>query len=257
MRPASPSFIAKTTGVIVATVITSQVVVLAVRCCVNLSTLSDNNDVAGNYLQTIGTVYAVLLAFVVFVVWSQHNDTRHWVQTEANEIRDLLRIVVSLSPALEPAQGLIRGYLTTVISEEWPAMAGGEACVRANRLLEEVWGTIESLEPKTSREEILYAEALARFDDLSDARAGRLLMIRQRLPASMWALLLIGGVLTTGSMALFGLPSLLVHGLMTGALGGLISFMLVIIADLDNAFAGDWRVTPLAFEEVLTDLNAA
>ena len=43
---------------------------------------------AGNYLQTVGTIYAVLLAFVVFVVWQQHNDTRSAVESEANELSD-------------------------------------------------------------------------------------------------------------------------------------------------------------------------
>ncbi len=52
---------------------------LVVRTCVSSSDLHNTNDVVGNYLQTLGTIYAVLLAFVVYVVWSQFNETRTYV----------------------------------------------------------------------------------------------------------------------------------------------------------------------------------
>jgi hypothetical protein len=70
------------------TLFTSMVVSLLglylVRGLASPSWLHANNEVAGNYLQTVGTIYAVLLAFVVFVVWQQHNDTRCAVEAEAN-----------------------------------------------------------------------------------------------------------------------------------------------------------------------------
>jgi hypothetical protein len=233
-----------------ATMMSSLAVVFLVRYCVNVPTLSANNDVAGNYLQTLGTVYAVLLAFVVFVVWTQYNDSRRAVETEANEVRDLHRILMSLSPPLERARQCLEEYVARVISEEWDQMALGKTSVGAAQSLEEIWSSIEGFEPRNSREEVLLGEALERFDDLSDARAGRLCMMRQRLPISMWALLLVGGTLTVASMALFGLDSLLAHALMTSALAGLIAFVLSVVADLDNAFSGAWRVTPLPFQEL-------
>jgi hypothetical protein len=49
----------------------------AVRALVPPARLAPSNDVVGNYLQTLGGIYAVLLAFVVFVVWQQFND-RAW-----------------------------------------------------------------------------------------------------------------------------------------------------------------------------------
>lgn len=51
----------------------SEVGLFAVRRWVSPETLRASNDVVGNYLQTVGTIYAVLLAFVVYVVWTQFN----------------------------------------------------------------------------------------------------------------------------------------------------------------------------------------
>ena len=44
----------------------------------------------GNYLQTVGGIYAVLLAFVVYVVWGQFNDARGYLDREATALVDLL-----------------------------------------------------------------------------------------------------------------------------------------------------------------------
>ena len=53
---------------------------LAVRTVVPHAYFQPSNDVGGGYLQTVGTIYAVLLAFVVFVVWTQSNDARRLVE---------------------------------------------------------------------------------------------------------------------------------------------------------------------------------
>src|SRR6185436_13366627 len=49
----------------------------------------------GNYLQTVGGIYAVLLAFVVYVVWGQFNDARGYLDREATALVDLHRTSIA------------------------------------------------------------------------------------------------------------------------------------------------------------------
>src|SRR2546425_604121 len=107
-----------------ATVIVSVIVAVAglfvVRTCVPAAHLNANNEVAGNYLQPVGTIYAVLLAFVVFVVWTQFNEARKYVEHEANELMDLFRIARHFAerrgcPLIHHA----RLYAEAVIKREW------------------------------------------------------------------------------------------------------------------------------------------
>jgi hypothetical protein len=227
-----------------ASALSAVAIVLAVRALVPLEVLKANNEVAGNYLQTLGTVYAVLLAFVVFVVWNQYNDARNHVEAEANEIADLFRTVHGFSdPCRSRIRARLRDYIKAVVQEEWPAMARSRTSARASTLLDELWLALECVEPGSNREQSLYGEALARFNDLSDERQRRLLSSRLRLPATMWLLLLLGALLTVGSMALFGLERPLPHALMAAALGILVCFVLFVIYDLDNPFWGDWCVS--------------
>ena len=206
--------------------------------------LHANNEVAGNYLQTLGSIYAVLLAFVVYVVWQQHNQARDAVEMEANEISDLDRILQGFpEPVRDHVRSHLRAYVEAVVLEEWTAMSHGKVSRSAERALEEIWLALERMEPHSPREERLFSEALARFNDLSDDRNHRIFGSRLRLPASMWGLLIADGFITVASMWLFGLQSLFAHALMTSALAGSVAFVLYLIADLDNPFWGDWVVT--------------
>jgi hypothetical protein len=46
----------------------------AAHACLDDQALLAAREAIGSSLQTLGSVYAVLLAFVVFVVWQQFND---------------------------------------------------------------------------------------------------------------------------------------------------------------------------------------
>jgi hypothetical protein len=145
----------------------------------------------------------------------------------------------------------LQAYGRLVVEEEWDAMARGSWSQHADRTLEEIWQALQGVEPRSGRDETLYAEALARFNDLSDARSDRLYCGLLRLPPSLWVLLLTNGGLVVGSMWIFGLESSSAHALMTVALGGSIAFILFLVADLDNPFRGSWRVSPDAFQRAL------
>jgi hypothetical protein len=219
-----------------------------VRELVAADVLKGNNDVAGNYLQTIGTVYAVLLAFVVFVVWTQFNETHRTVELEAHELWDLFRIAMGLG--CEDAVRNTREYAEAVIAKEWKAMARGGLCEEARDLLAEIWRDLVRFEPRGPREEALYEQALSCFNTLSDARSERLVHCRMRLPVTLWLLIVAGGVVTVVSMYLFGMQTFWAHAAMTGAMAGSISFILYLIWDLDNPFDGDWQIRTEPFEEV-------
>lgn len=216
-----------------------------VRLVIPTAVLLPSNDVCGGYLQTLGTIYAVLLAFVVFVVWSQANDSRRLVERQADELADVLRVIRSIGgPGSSLAIDVARKYARAVAELEWPLLAVGRSCPQAAELFEDLWRAVAAAEPVTAREEALYAEAVDRFAELGDARADLIHAGRVRLPVLLWLLLATGACGTIGSMYLFGVEAFWPHAAMTALLAGAVAFMLFLIGDLDNPFRGDWRVRP-------------
>lgn len=226
---------------------------LLVRHWVPAELLRVTNAEVGNYLQTLGTIYAVLLAFVVYVVWNQYNETRELVEREANELMDLLRTAQGFGPEVrEPILLELGGYIECVLDREWPALGHCDdaAFEGGSDVLDQLWRIITNYDPARECQRALYAEILARFNDLSDARSSRILAGRTRIPFALRLLLFAGAVMTVGSMYLFAIDSFAIHALMTGALAGAISHVIYIIWDLDDCFAGDWQVSRAPFERV-------
>ena len=71
------------------------------------------------------------------------------------------------------------------------------------------------------------------------------------VPAVLWAVLVLGGVVTVGFTYLFGLESTWSHRLMVAAVSGLIGLVLFTIGTLEYPFSGGTRIGPEAFELVL------
>ena len=211
-----------------------------------------HNDVAGFIYAVLGVIYAVLIALVVIAVWEDYAAARDTVEREASELDDVFRLAHPLpDPEGRQLQELARSYARVVVDEEWALMAQARTSPRAWELLDEMTLHFENVEVRTKAEQVRYAEALARMDELADARNARLVEAGEGIPFVVWAVLAVGGILVVSFAYLFGLESTLVHNLMVGALALLISSVLFTIGVLEYPFSGDVRVSPEAFELVL------
>jgi len=223
----------------------------AFRAAVPNESLRGAADAVGNYLQTVGGIYAVLLAFVVYVVWGQFNDSRTYVEREATALVDLHRTASGLPPLTrDDIQKALRVYVDDVLAKEWPAMAKGHEDVleHVGTHLDHVWAAIHVCRPSNECQHTIYSEVLSRFNDLTDMRTSRLTSSRARIPIMMKFLLYLGAAIVIGSIYLMAVEPFWVHVIMAGALSGAVAHILYLIVDLDNAFSGPLQVSKEAFE---------
>ena len=233
---------------------------LAFRAVAPLDVLHKAANELGNYLQTVGSIYAVLLAFVVYVVWGQFNDARSYLDREATALVDLHRTSSGLPSRSRAAiQSGLRDYVDAVMRDEWPAMACGDEVTidRVAELLEKVWLAIHGCKPANTCQHTVYGEVLARFNQLTDLRTSRLSAARARIPVAMTILLYTGALLTVGSVYLLAFDEVWLHALVTAALAGAIAHILFLIRDLDDAFAGDWQIAKVPFERARKNFDRA
>lgn len=224
---------------------------LVFRAVVPLAELEKASNEIGSYLQTVGSIYAVLLAFVVYLVWGQFNDARGYLDREATALVDLHRTSSALpSRSRAEIQRGLRAYVDAVLGEEWQAMTSGDeaAIDRVGELLEDVWIAIHACKPSNDCQHTVYGEVLSRFNQLTDLRTSRLGAARARIPLAMTILLYNGALLTVGSVFLLAFDQLWLHALVTAALAGAIAHILYLIRDLDDAFDGDWQIARTPFE---------
>ena len=211
-----------------------------------------HNEVAGFIYAVLGVAYAVLLGLMLVAVWEQWNAAAETADDEASSLAEIFWIAHQLpDPEGRRIQELARSYARTVEDEEWPLMEQGEASPKAWSTLDEIRDDVQKLGPSTSTPQVLYEQELERVHDLADARRGRLLSAEEGLPAILWVVLIVGGVVVVCFTYLFGLENTSVHLLMVAALALIIALVLFSVAALDHPFRGDVRIAPNALEQVL------
>jgi uncharacterized protein DUF4239 len=212
-----------------------------------------HNDVAGFIYAVVGVSYAVLLGLVMIAVWERFAEARDTTHRESSELAE----VFWLAHRLPEAEGVhiqeqARSYAEVVVEEEWPLMKEeGQASPRAWQLLDEIRLSLQDLEVSTAADEVLYQQGLQRVHDVNDARRARLVDAEEGIPAILWVVLVVGGVIVVGFTYLFGMDSSLVHMLMVAAVAGVIALALFTVGTLDYPFGGGVQVGPEAFELIL------
>jgi Protein of unknown function (DUF4239) len=246
--------------VVVGVSIVAVVLLLVVRKAIAPEDLQASSDAVGNYLQTVGGIYAVLLAFIVYVVWQQFNDARTYVEREATALVDLHRTASGLPKSTRiDIQQALRQYVEQVIDLEWNAMAkhDEDTLEKVGAHLDHVWVAIHGCRPLNDCQHAVYSEILSRYNDLSDMRTSRLSTSRARIPFMMKALLYLGAAIVIGSTYLMYVDKLWIHVAITAALASAVAHILFLINDLDNAFAGRLQVSKAAFERTRRTFDRA
>lgn len=228
-----------------------------VRWTVGVEKLKTNHEVAGFIIGIVGTIYAVLLAFVVIVEWEKHSAASTIVTTEANVIGDLSRMAERLSP--DERKGVLTelaAYAQSVADDEWSMLANGNSSDKTTSLLNQLWKNyVIDQNPPPGAQTALYSESLRRLNDLSDSRRLRINASRDSLPRMLWLVLIGGGVVTLAFTYFFGLSDLRAQLLMVAALTGEIAFILVLIVTMDNPYRGDLKVSPDPIREQASHIS--
>jgi hypothetical protein len=204
--------------------------------------LDTHHEVAGFLFGAVGVVYAVLLAFVVIVVWERYYDASQNAAQESNQLGDLWSLAGGFD---EETGAILRGELVkygrTVLDDEWPAMAARRESPEAWRAFQQIWDAYVRLEPRTDAERAVYDESLEALRSLGDSRRTRLHDSESRIPGVLWTALYGGAAITVAFTYLFQLTSLRLQLLMTALMVALMALVLFVVFAMSEPFAGAQR----------------
>jgi hypothetical protein len=206
-----------------------------------------HNDVAGPVLSTIGTVLAVVLSFIVVVVWQQYDQAGTYVEQEAGNIIDLYHESWVLpQPVRGEIQAALRQYVDLVVHKEWPLMRQGQSSDAARLEAVRVIMLVETFQPRTIAQQNAQADALHHAHAFSDFRRDRLFDNSDSVPLLVWAMMFLIAAITIAAIYLFTIVDFRIHFVMTTLLAVVIGAMFVIIAELDLPFRGENQIPPTA-----------
>jgi len=221
---------------------------LLFRRLISHETLRESHEVSGYLLSIVGTMYAVLVGLVVVDAMAKFQEARGNVQSEANGLADVF-LLSERFPAKKERQikELCLHYVQQVIQVEWHEMDDGKYDPEARRTAINLMRTVEDFEPKTQAEQQLYPIAVQQVCQVWDCRRARIAASQYNVPAELWLVLFVGGIVTTVFTYFFALKNTVLQVAMTVMVSILIALNLLLVLWFGYPFSGDRKVHPDAF----------
>jgi hypothetical protein len=215
-------------------------------------TLKENHEVAAIIFNTFGLLYAVVVAFVVFVTWGGYDDATKNLQMEANETIDIFYSANGFPDSTgKIIQQSLMDYANSVYNDELKRMSNGEISLYSSGALRKLIAIFTKMDSKAMPNRELYSESLKRLNDLAEYRRLRIFAGDDTIPPVIWLVLLTGAVLTISYTYFFGAKSLRAQYMMTSALTIAITLILFLIYILDHPFSGSSSISIQPMKQII------
>jgi hypothetical protein len=210
--------------------------------------LKATNDVGGNFLQTFGGIYGIIVAFALYVVWQQHIDTQVALEREAVSLGELYRLLGRFTtwPGRDAARALLRDYALAVPKNNDP----NNSKTDERALFGQVIDSFIAWNAPNEKEERLWDLALEFVHELNEARERRRTSAGLRMGEGMRGFLVIGGAFTVATLWLMSMDSFPMQCVLTGLLTWVVVAAAGIVFDLDDPYSGDFVVDWRRFHEL-------
>lgn len=218
--------------------------------------LKIHNDIAGPIFSTLGVVYAVLLGFVVVIVWQNFDRAKLNAEMEVN---CLVNLYIDSEPFEQTFRQDVRGGIsayTGAVVDEWNILARGGHSLEAQKAIEKLIMLYGSYVPRNEAEKVFFAKSVDEINELFDLRIQRLTGARTGVHPLLWFVLIAGGIITIIFTIFFGTDNLKAKIVMTTLLAVLISLVLFTILEFSLPFTGFARVPCESFKQILVRTGA-
>lgn len=222
---------------------------LVVRKYVGIERLISYHEVAGYMLSVVGTLYAVLLGFVVVDAMQHTQELRVLVDQEASGLCNIYLCANGLpSDKKLQIQRICSEYADVVINDEWNRMGARSYSPEAFRLVWLLWTTITTYDPVTERQKTLHQQLTSEICAMAQNRRTRIVSASHGINPLMWGFLNAGAGLTIIFTYFFGVANVKVQALMTVLVSLTISLNVFLAFVFSNPFVGDFAVQADSFK---------
>jgi len=228
-----------------------------VKHCAQCQMRKGHNDVAASIFNKAGTVFGIILAFVVVILWQEYNKSMDLASAEGTEALELYQDL-SLYPDQKQAAGPLTAlvhFAELVIKDEYPAMAKLKTSPVTEQAIYTLRVELMHINPQTRQEQILYTKLLKDLENLAKLREGRLSNLESSLPGIFWGALIVGVIITITFSIIFGAENLCLHSLLASMLAVILAIAFFLIIELDYPFTGTLSAKPTSYIKMLQTIE--
>ncbi len=229
-------------GLMIVVVVADQTLHLVVSA----DWLHNEGEATAILIPLIGEIYAVLLAFMIFVIWTQFTEVENCVLREANSLNELLRYIAFVAEDHRgPVRRAVSNYVRLVLEQEWVELGNGRKDRQTEEAFSKLVTCVVASAPKDDHGHLL--EALRTVSRNRDERVAKSMT---RMPPTLSGLVQMIAVVLWLLIYVYSF-----HNRNTGPLCYSVAALVLFIAnfvmtDTDNPLNGLWNVRPDSFSEV-------
>jgi Protein of unknown function (DUF4239) len=196
----------------------------------------------------IASIYAVMFAFVMFVIWGQFTDVENFMMRECKSLNELLRFADFLNPdAGRSVRRTIADYVQRVVKSEWAALGERRRDKSSEQSFSELLDAVLHIAPANPEEGAVHQRLIDIARNAGEHRDERLTKSLTQIPPTL--------IYLVRTMEI-GLLLLVFFYPFHNWVAGMCCFLLVavilflanlVMTDTDNPFKGVYNVNPKAF----------
>lgn len=217
----------------------------------------EHNDVTKFAFGVVGFVFAFFIGFVVSAMWSQISHADGVVRTEGAAGAQLARDShIFDRPDRDRIRHGLLEYQRAAIAE-WDEVNEGRSYPEADRALNNLYAAYEAVQTRTDAQKTLLSASFGNLNDMSKARAERVLQARTDTgpPWSLWAVIFVTSGLLLGCAIIYGVEKPANHYAMVAIIGTLVGAQLFLVVELSHPYVGAVSTVPEPLHQVIRALQ--
>lgn len=222
---------------------------IVVRKTVKSKLLRHHHGVSEAMLGVVGTLFSVLLGFMVAGAMDRYHDARQVAENEANDLADIFRLAKGLSnPHRIRIRNLCRKYAIVMLEKEWKLMEKAEISPEAYETYIDLWEAAESVKPNDDRESNIHQQLIQSMTEMGESRRARVVASQAQVPWALWAVVICGAGITIGFTYFFATQWAFMHVVMTSLVAVSLGLNIWLLAVYSYPFSGELGIQPRMFE---------
>ena len=219
--------------------------------------LEKYHSVISYIFNAYGLLYAVVIAFVVFINWSDYNNAQGHIYNEANQISNLFHDVQGFQEPMKTAlMKSILNYTNVVYNTELAEMKKGIYSYDNNPDYNKLWNDFLKVDVKSAENISLYEKCLDELSRISESRRFRYFYLSNTIPQLIWVVMLIGCFISFSFSFFFGIKAKFPYFLLVIAFTFINIIILYLIYVLDHPYEGVNAISYAPIEKIITHFNS-
>jgi hypothetical protein len=209
-------------------------------------------------LPVLGTIFALLVAFVAVQVWNDFDKAKLAVASEATAVR-AVDVFAETLPDEQRTQlrALMNRHIEKAVNQEWPAMAHERLTLASlSTNLVEAQRLTVLMKPQDDSQRTAQREIVDALHRALDARRQRIIISQSEVGPVKWGVILLMGLCALIAIAVVHSNDRLTCAIAVALFATGVALSSLLIAAYSRPFTGDISVKPDILQEVVPSETA-